>query len=84
MQITFSQLKKLPVETQSGVYLGKVVDAILSVEDNSIFQYPRRSSPGIFLFIGSGILMLISIGVFVFLRSKKSRRVAEPLVYNLA
>lgn len=43
MRITFSQLKKLSVETQSGVYLGKVVDVVLSVEDNTIFQYKVRS-----------------------------------------
>ena len=43
MRITFSQLKKLPVKTQSGVYLGKVVDAILSVDENLILQYQVRS-----------------------------------------
>lgn len=42
MRINFSQLKKLPVETQSGVYLGKVVDAIVSAEENLILQYKVR------------------------------------------
>lgn len=43
MRINFSQLKKLPVYTESGVYLGKVVDAVLSVEENLILQYKVRS-----------------------------------------
>ncbi|OGH87572.1 MAG: hypothetical protein A3J93_03545 [Candidatus Magasanikbacteria bacterium RIFOXYC2_FULL_42_28] len=43
MKITFSQLKKLSVQTQSGVYLGKVVDVVLSVEENLILQYKVRS-----------------------------------------
>ncbi len=43
MQITFSQLKKLPVYTQSGIYLGKVVDAVLEVDSNLVFQYKVQS-----------------------------------------
>ncbi|OGH95093.1 MAG: hypothetical protein A2538_04105 [Candidatus Magasanikbacteria bacterium RIFOXYD2_FULL_41_14] len=54
-RVNFSQLKKLPVYTQSGVYLGKVVDAILSAEDNLILQYKVRSR-----FIGGRIFLINS------------------------
>lgn len=38
MRITFSELKKKRVETQSGVYVGKVIDLILDVDQYSIVQ----------------------------------------------
>lgn len=38
MRITFSEFKKKRVETQSGVYVGKVVDLILDIDQYSIVQ----------------------------------------------
>ena len=38
MRITFSEFKKKRVETQSGVYVGKVADLILDIDQYSIVQ----------------------------------------------
>lgn len=68
MRITFSQLKKLPVETQSGVYLGKVVDAVLAVEDNLILQYKVRSHKIVgrtFLIDNSQVVMVTADRIIV-------------------
>ena len=43
MLINFSQIKKLPVYTVSGTYLGKVVDVTLMVEQTAVYEFKVRS-----------------------------------------
>ena len=47
MRQTFQELKKLPVETESGFYLGKVVDLVLDIETESVIQLVVKQ--GVFL-----------------------------------
>ncbi|HAT03429.1 MAG TPA: hypothetical protein DCS29_01465 [Candidatus Magasanikbacteria bacterium] len=44
MKINLKQLKQLPVETQSGVVLGKVHDVILQTDGQLVAQYIVKSS----------------------------------------
>jgi len=44
MRITFSQLKKLKIETKSGQMLGKISDIIFDVEGQSAAQYLVKGS----------------------------------------
>ncbi len=44
MRISYSQLKKLSVETKSGDVLGHVGDVILDVDDQRVLQYEVKSS----------------------------------------
>lgn len=39
MRITLTDVKKKRVETQSGVYIGKVTDVILDIEQYSVVQF---------------------------------------------
>jgi sporulation protein YlmC with PRC-barrel domain len=39
MRIEFKQLKELTVETQSGIYLGKVTNAHIDTDSHTILQY---------------------------------------------
>ena len=43
MKTSFSQLKKLPVNTQSNVYLGKVTDIIVDSENLLILKIQVRT-----------------------------------------
>lgn len=42
MRITFKQLKKLKVETMSGVELGHVIDVVIEGDSQTIVQYEVR------------------------------------------
>ncbi len=44
MRFSLKQLKRLPVETQSGMVLGRVFDLILEAESQSIVQYIVKPS----------------------------------------
>lgn len=44
MRVSYSQLKKLSVETKSGDVLGHVCDIVVEVEGHSILQYEVKSS----------------------------------------
>ncbi len=44
MKISYSQLKKLSVETKSGSTLGHVGDIIIDVDQQAIAQYEVKSS----------------------------------------
>lgn len=44
MRINFKQLKKLPVETESGTGLGQIHDAVFETEGQMIVQYKVRTS----------------------------------------
>jgi len=44
MRISYSQLKKCQVETQSGVGLGHVCDMVLDVDGQHIVQYEVKQS----------------------------------------
>ncbi len=39
MQLHYSKLKKLPVETQSGILLGRVCDLSIEIDGHSISKY---------------------------------------------
>lgn len=53
MRILLSQLKRLKVETQSGVMLGKIRDCELDVESHAVVQYIVRPFP-----VAAGGLMI--------------------------
>jgi len=44
MLINFKQLKNLPVETQSGQNIGKVLDIIIDIESQAVRQYIIKPS----------------------------------------
>ncbi|PIR03139.1 MAG: hypothetical protein COV60_01910 [Candidatus Magasanikbacteria bacterium CG11_big_fil_rev_8_21_14_0_20_43_7] len=44
MRITYSQLKKLPVETRSGEVLGHVGDIVFDIDGQQVLQYEVKSS----------------------------------------
>lgn len=39
MRISYKQLKKLPVETKSGMYLGRVCDVVFEIDGQLVAQY---------------------------------------------
>ncbi|OGH71706.1 MAG: hypothetical protein A2921_02905 [Candidatus Magasanikbacteria bacterium RIFCSPLOWO2_01_FULL_43_20b] len=39
MRITYKQLKKLPVETKSGKYLGRLRDIVFEIDEQIVVQY---------------------------------------------
>jgi sporulation protein YlmC with PRC-barrel domain len=39
MNILFDDLKSLPVETQSGTYVGKVCDLVIDADSHAVRQY---------------------------------------------
>lgn len=44
MRITYKQLKKLPVETKSGKYLGRVCDVVFEIDGQLVAQHEVRPS----------------------------------------
>lgn len=45
MRTNFNQLKGVEVYTQSGVYLGKVRDLVIDIDNHSVIQYLVKKFP---------------------------------------
>ncbi len=43
MRIPFKQLKKMPVETVSGIKLGKIQEIIMDIENQMVVQYEIKA-----------------------------------------